>query len=142
MVHVNDDAFFLASSELDHLIADVAFFVFAPRIDQLTNEKLLALEPRILAGSDNGADDASENHGSEWVKKWVEWGAGPRASQALILGAKARALLSGRFAASDDDVLKICKPILRHRLVLNFQAEADGIDADQVVTGLLEAVKP
>src|SRR2546426_7810959 len=64
------------------------------------------------------------------VRQWVRWGAGPRAGQALILGAKARALLDGRPAAAPDDIRAVALPVLRHRLVLNFQAEADGIDAD------------
>ncbi|MBI3549829.1 MAG: MoxR family ATPase [Elusimicrobia bacterium] len=80
-----------------------------------------------------------ESNGSQdSVKKWVAWGAGPRASQALTLGAKARALLQGRFAASEEDVLQIAKPILRHRLVLNFQAEADGVRPDDIVESLLK----
>jgi MoxR-like ATPase len=74
------------------------------------------------------------------VRRWVRWGAGPRAGQALILGAKARALLDGRTVASPSDVRAVALPVLRHRLVLNFQAEADGIDADQVVARLLESV--
>ena len=72
------------------------------------------------------------------VKKWVAWGAGPRASQALVVGAKARALLSGRFAASEDDIRAVAKPVLRHRLVLNFQAEAEGIKPDVLIEKLLQ----
>jgi MoxR-like ATPase len=76
------------------------------------------------------------------VKRWVRWGAGPRAGQALILGAKARALLAGRFHASPDDVRRIAAPVLRHRVLVNFHAEAEGIDADGVIERLLEAVAP
>ena len=78
------------------------------------------------------------DHGPDFVQKWVAWGAGPRASQALVVGAKARALLHGRFSASEEDVLQIAKPILRHRLVLNFQAEADGIRPDDIIERLLK----
>ncbi len=74
------------------------------------------------------------------VRQWVKWGAGPRAGQALVLGAKARALLDGRSVAAPDDVRAVALPVLRHRILLNFQAEADGIDADQIVAHLLEAV--
>jgi MoxR-like ATPase len=74
------------------------------------------------------------------VRQWVKWGAGPRAGQALIVGAKARALLDGRAVASPDDIRAVALPVLRHRVLLNFQAEADGIDADQIVGRLLEAV--
>ncbi|MEO6222033.1 MAG: MoxR family ATPase [Vicinamibacterales bacterium] len=76
------------------------------------------------------------------VREWIKWGAGPRAGQALLLGAKALALIDGRSVPSPDDVRVIAAPVLRHRLLLNFQAEADGIDTDHVVTRLLEAVHP
>jgi MoxR-like ATPase len=78
----------------------------------------------------------------EWVRKWVRWGAGPRAGQALLLGAKARALLEGRSVVAHEDIDAVALPVLRHRLLMNFQAEADGIDADQIVTRLLEGVRP
>jgi MoxR-like ATPase len=74
------------------------------------------------------------------VRQWVKWGAGPRAGQALVLGAKARALLDGRSVAAPDDVRAVAAPVLRHRVLLNFQAEADGVDADQIVARLVEAV--
>ena len=74
------------------------------------------------------------------VRQWVKWGAGPRAGQALVLGAKSRALLNGRSVASPEDIRAVALPVLRHRILLNFQAEADGIDADQIVARLLEAV--
>jgi MoxR-like ATPase len=76
------------------------------------------------------------------VREWIKWGAGPRAGQALLLGAKALALIDGRSVPSPDDVRAIAAPVLRHRLLLNFQAEADGIDADHVVTRLLENIAP
>ncbi|HVL66425.1 MAG TPA: MoxR family ATPase [Vicinamibacterales bacterium] len=76
----------------------------------------------------------------EFVRRWVRWGAGPRAGQALLLGAKARALLDGRVVAAPEDVAAVALPVLRHRVLVNFQAEADGIDADAIVTRLLEAV--
>jgi MoxR-like ATPase len=74
------------------------------------------------------------------VRQWVKWGAGPRAGQALVLGAKARALLHGRSVAAPEDVRAVALPVLRHRILLNFQAEADAIDADQIVARLLEAI--
>jgi MoxR-like ATPase len=74
------------------------------------------------------------------VRQWVKWGAGPRAGQALVLGAKARALLDGRSVAAIEDVRAVAPPVLRHRVLLNFQAEADGVSADDVVGQLLEAV--
>lgn len=76
----------------------------------------------------------------EFVKRWVSWGAGPRASQSLILGAKARAVSMGRYAASVEDVKAIAHPVLRHRLVLNYSAEAEGVTPDQVISKLLDYV--
>lgn len=70
--------------------------------------------------------------------RMLSWGAGPRASQCLILGAKARAVLSGRYAASIDDVRFVAKPVLRHRLVTSFNAEAEGITAVDLIDKLLE----
>ena len=77
---------------------------------------------------------------SDNVKQWVSWGASPRASQALVLGAKARALLEGRLVASTEDLVRVAKPVLRHRLVLNYQAEAEGVVADDLIARLLDAV--
>ena len=74
----------------------------------------------------------------EFVRKWVRWGAGPRAGQSLLLGAKARALLEGRTVVDFDDVRAVALPVLRHRVLVNFQAEADGIDPDEIVRRLLE----
>ncbi len=71
------------------------------------------------------------------VKDWVRWGAGPRAGQALVLCAKARALLHGRLAATRDDVQALAMPVLRHRLLLSFAAEAEGRTAQDVVAALL-----
>jgi MoxR-like ATPase len=76
------------------------------------------------------------------VREWVKWGAGPRAGQALLLGAKAAALMDGRSVPALEDIRAVALPVLRHRILLNFQAEADGVDPDQVVGRLLEAVSP
>jgi len=78
----------------------------------------------------------------EFVRTWVRWGAGPRAGQALLLGGKARALLDGRSVVSPEDLEAVALPVLRHRILMNFQAEADGVDTDQIVTRLLESVRP
>ena len=73
----------------------------------------------------------------QFIRDWLSWGAGPRASQYLILGAKTRALLTGRATPDIDDVRAVAPPTLRHRIVLNFNAEADGISAIDVVQRLL-----
>ncbi|MBU0952483.1 MAG: MoxR family ATPase [Elusimicrobia bacterium] len=74
----------------------------------------------------------------DFIKKWVNWGAGPRAGQTLILGAKARAILDGRYAVSIEDVQALVYPALRHRIILNFQAEAEGVTVNEVIKKLLE----
>ena len=74
------------------------------------------------------------------IREWVKWGAGPRAGQALVLAAKARALIHGRFAATREDVKALAAPVLRHRLLLSFAAEAERRSADDVVAVLLRSV--
>jgi len=76
----------------------------------------------------------------EYVKEWVRWGAGPRAGQALILTAKARALFKGRYAVTMEDLHAMAHPVLRHRLLMNFKAEAERISSDDVASHLLEAI--
>jgi MoxR-like ATPase len=76
------------------------------------------------------------------VKDWVRWGVGPRAGQALVLGAKAAALLDGRTVPAPEDVTRVALPVLRHRVLVNFQAEADGIGSDEVIRRLLDVVRP
>ena len=76
----------------------------------------------------------------EFVERWVKWGAGIRASQALVLGGKARALMNGRYHVSVADIRALAPPTLRHRLVTNFYAEAEGVDAEAIITRLLDAV--
>ena len=78
----------------------------------------------------------------ELVKRYVRWGAGPRAGQALILGAKAHALLAGRFAVGPEDIRRVAHPVLRHRVLPNFAAEAEGVTAERIVDDLLERVAP
>ncbi len=76
----------------------------------------------------------------EFVGKWVKWGASLRASQALILGGKARALMAGRYNVSIGDIRALAPSILRHRIITNFYAESDGVGADDVITRLIDAV--
>ncbi|HEX4681991.1 MAG TPA: AAA family ATPase, partial [Gemmatimonadaceae bacterium] len=84
----------------------------------------------------------TESDAGEMIKKYVRWGAGPRAGQALIVGAKAHALLAGRFAVSPADILRVARPVLRHRVLPNFAAEAKGITTEQIIDRLLEDVRP
>ncbi|CUS96074.1 AAA family ATPase [Candidatus Kryptobacter tengchongensis] len=80
------------------------------------------------------------NGAPDFIKHWISWGAGPRASQYLILGAKARAILDGRFTPTIDDVRAVALPVLRHRLVTNFNAEADGVSTVEIVEKLLKII--
>lgn len=75
-----------------------------------------------------------------YVKEWVNWGAGPRAGQAMILTAKARALLEGRLSVTLEDIKQVAIPVLRHRIVMNFRAESERITADDVTITLLKAI--
>jgi MoxR-like ATPase len=75
-----------------------------------------------------------------FVNDWLAWGAGPRAAQYLVVGAKARTVLSGRFNVSAEDVRALAKPVMRHRIFTNFNADAEGINADGVIEELLKAV--
>jgi MoxR-like ATPase len=77
-----------------------------------------------------------------FVREQVSWGAGPRAGQYLILAAKARALLNGRLHATTQDVRALAAPVLRHRLVTTFHADAEGVTADRIVERLLDTVPP
>jgi MoxR-like ATPase len=76
----------------------------------------------------------------KFVPELISWGAGPRASQYLILGGKARAILHGRLHVTTDDIKEVAYPVLRHRLVTTFNADAEGVTTDDVITRLLQAV--
>jgi MoxR-like ATPase len=98
-------------------------------------EDLVRYAVRLAAASRPGPDVP------EFINEWVSWGAGLRAGQALVLGAKARALLAGRFHATPEDVRALAHPTLRHRILLGYRAEADGQTVDAVIDRLLEHVK-
>ena len=83
----------------------------------------------------------NEDTGNEYVKKWVQWGAGPRASQFLVLGAKAKALLDGRPTPSIEDIQSLAPDILRHRILPNFNAEAEGIKVDDIINQLIKNIE-
>jgi MoxR-like ATPase len=76
----------------------------------------------------------------DFIRDYVSWGAGPRASQYLVLGAKARAVLQGRYFATCDDIRAVAAPVLRHRIITNFNAEAEGIKSDEIVRRLSELI--
>jgi len=100
------------------------------------NNELIDMVSRIVRATRPG--DA----GQPFVNEWVRWGAGPRAGQAMILTAKARALLRGNFSVLQEDIHRVAYPVLRHRILMNFRAEAEGITADQVTAKLIESIRP
>ena len=83
----------------------------------------------------------NEEDGNEYVKKWVEWGAGPMASQCLVLGAKAKALLDGRPTPTIEDIQSLAPDILRQRILPNFNAEAEGIKVDDIINQLIKNIE-
>jgi MoxR-like ATPase len=118
----------------------------------LTAEDIIAIQKlvRRIPVSDHVVDYAvnlvratrpQEKEAPDFVKNWLTWGAGPRAAQNLVLGAKARALLRGRMNVSTDDIRHVAKPVLRHRIITNFNADAEGIDTDAVVDKLITTIK-
>ena len=82
----------------------------------------------------------NNNGAPKYIRDWISWGAGPRASQYLILGAKTRSILDGRPTPDEEDVKVVAKPVLRHRLVTNFNAEADNVNTVEIIDKLLEDV--
>jgi len=82
-----------------------------------------------------------EEGAPDWVKRWVMWGAGPRAVQYLIRGAKARAVLQGSYLVRMEDVEAIALPVLTHRILTNFQAQSEGVTSEDIIERLLEATR-
>jgi MoxR-like ATPase len=107
------------------------------RIQQLARS-VRASEAMLAHAARLARESRPEQTRLTFIRDWVRWGAGPRAGQALVLSAKARALLQGRYAVTLDDLRAVAPPVLRHRILVNFRAEADGITPDQVTQRLLE----
>jgi MoxR-like ATPase len=137
-------------SEEEKIVASTTS-AYVPELARvLSGEDILALQQLVrrvpvtdhvvryavrLARATRGREDSPE-----FVKQWVSWGAGPRASQYLVLGAKTRAVLRGRFAPGIEDVQAVAASVLRHRIVTNFTAEAEGVKPDRIIADLLKSV--
>ncbi|MEM8964594.1 MAG: MoxR family ATPase [Acidobacteriota bacterium] len=140
-----------ADEELDILrrttgsaTAEVAPVLSAADIEQarrLTRQVHLS-EPLLAWTRDLVRATRPETSTSSAVREKIDWGAGPRAGQALVLTAKARALLAGRFSVVYEDLLSLVPAILRHRLVLSFRAQAERIDPDEIIADLVQALGP
>jgi MoxR-like ATPase len=98
-------------------------------------DHVVAYAVRLARATRSGSDG-----GPEFVRQWVSWGAGPRASQYLVLGAKTRAVLLGRYAPGIEDVRAVAPAVLRHRIVTNFTAEAEGVRPERIIEDLLKSV--
>jgi MoxR-like ATPase len=114
--------------QIQHLVRRV------PVADHVYRYAMAIARSTRVSGNAAGAPD--------FVREWIAWGAGPRASQYLVLGGKARAILSGRFHVTTEDIQACALPVLRHRLVTNFNAESQGVTTDAIVQKLLETIEP
>ena len=88
------------------------------------------------------ATRVTEAEAPDFVRRHVSWGAGPRACQFLVLAGKVRAVLYGRYHVSTEDIRAVAKPVMRHRIILNFAAQAEKISTDRIVEDLLNHVGP
>jgi MoxR-like ATPase len=133
----------------EYTIAERTTAVFDPRLEPIFNGNELKdiqqlvrrvpVPPNVIWYAVNlvRATRIHEDYAADFVKEFVSWGAGPRAVQYLLLGAKTVAALDGRSAATVDDIKHIAHPVLRHRILTNFHAESEGVTADQIVDRLL-----
>ena len=139
------------SRDEERAIVKTTTMLSEPRIDPVLSRKdILALQRvvRNVPVSQHVVDYAvrlarasrPSDRAPQFVKKYLTWGAGPRAAQFLVLGAKSRALLHGRLQVSCDDVRAVAKPVMRHRVFTNFNADAEGVTPDRVVEMILQAV--
>jgi len=111
-------------------------------LQQLVREVVAADSVLRYAAALVRATRPDDDRASDLVKRYVRWGAGPRAGQSLILGAKANALLAGRLVVSPNDVKRVVLPVLRHRVLVNFAAEAEGVGVERIIDDLLARVEP
>jgi MoxR-like ATPase len=126
----------LARPEIHQVISDVEIADLQKLTRQVyIDDKLLTWINKLVRAS------RPESSPLDFVKEWCDWGAGPRAGQALVLCAKARAVLNERFSVVPDDISSLAYPVLRHRIAMNFRAEAEGITTDDVIATLLKTLK-
>jgi len=111
-------------------------------LQRLTREIAAADSVLRYAASLVRATRPDDVRAPDLVKRYVRWGAGPRAGQSLILGAKAHALLAGRLVVSPNDVKRVVLPVLRHRVLPNFAAEAESVSVERIIDDLVERIEP
>jgi MoxR-like ATPase len=117
----------LKPAELTEMQKLVRQVIIAPHVEELAAELLLRTHPEN--------EDAPDS-----VRKYVRYGASPRGGQAMVLTGKARALFAGRYNVSTADIISVAKPALRHRIILNFEGEAEGLSTDLILDEVLESV--
>jgi MoxR-like ATPase len=126
----------IARPQPERVLGGPAILEFQQMVRQvIVSDEIARYAVRLVAMSRPGKEGAPD-----FVEKYVKWGAGLRASQALIMGSKARALIHGRHHVSIKDIQALAAPILRHRVITNFYAESERIDSDSIVTRLIERV--
>ncbi|MGD0900015.1 MAG: AAA family ATPase [Thermoguttaceae bacterium] len=150
MFHVNVD--YPSREEEFQIVRRTTTDVETTVVPTLSGEQILALQRivRRVPAADHVIRYAlelvrqtrpSQPDAPEFIRSYVQWGAGPRASQYLILGAKARAVLAGRCYAGCEDVRAVAHPVLRHRILTNFNAEAEGVKTDDLIRRLIETIR-
>jgi MoxR-like ATPase len=140
-----DDEVQILRSTTGTRVADLAPVLGASELialQGLTREVAAADGVLRYAASLVRATRPDDGRAPDLVKRYVRWGAGPRAGQSLVLGAKANALLAGRLAASPNDIKRVALPVLRHRVLPNFAAEAEGVSVERIIDDLLERIEP
>ncbi len=124
----------LKSVQLQHVVSRSELSEFQKLVRNVpAADNVIEYAVRIVSNTRPKNDSAPK-----FVKDWLEWGAGPRASSYLILGAKALAVMDGRTTPDVDDVKRLVKPVLRHRVITNFNAEADNIQTDDILSKLMD----
>jgi MoxR-like ATPase len=119
----------LSADELAEMRRLAREVIIAPHVEELAADILLSTHPTFEAAPDT-------------VKRYVRFGASPRGAQAIVLTAKARALLAGRYNVSTGDIIAVAKPSLRHRIILNFEGEADAVSTDAILDDVLTSLAP
>ncbi len=100
--------------------------------------KNIPVSDEVIKYTVNLVNSTRPDNGDDYINNYVSWGAGPRASQYLILGAKARAILNGKYNVSTNDIDALMKPVLRHRIIVNFNAESEGVTSENIIQYLLD----
>ena len=124
-----------AAESIEPLLRVMIWCVFIKRFAKFPRRRGRAYAVRLAAATRPGRDGVPD-----FVNEWVSWGAGLRAAQTLVLGAKARALLNGNAHVSLDDIRALAHPTLRHRVLLSYRAEAEGVSIEDVIDRLLTTV--